>query len=133
MNYILLKIINLLHIIFLLFVLVTPTTKSKYFLTMHAIFIPFLMVHWILNENVCALTLFEKQIKYNLYGDGFDAKNDCITCKLIEPVYDFKKNHESKTVFIYLTTTLLWCISISKLYCMYKNGEIKTWKDFLTI
>ena len=132
MNYLILKIINFLHIVFLLFVLLVPTTQTKYFLTFHAFVIPFLMAHWILNENICILTLIEKQLKYNMYGDNYN-KDDCITCRLIEPVYDFKKNNESKSIFIYTITTLLWCISVTKLYKMYKDGEIVQWTDLLKI
>lgn len=133
MNYYILKIISFLHILFLLFVLLTPTTKSKYFLLMHAIFIPFLMLHWIINENVCVLTLLEKQAKQNLYGGSYNPSDDCITCKLIEPVYDFKKNNESKSILIYTITTLLWCIVITKFYGMWKRGEIKEYKDLFKI
>lgn len=133
MNYYILKIISFLHTIFLLFVLLTPLTKSRYFLLMYAIFIPFLMLHWIVNNNICVLSLLEKQAKRNLYGEEYNSSKDCLTCKLIEPIYDFKENHKSKSILIYSITTLLWCVVITKLYGMWKKGEIKKYTDLFII
>ena len=133
MNEILLKSISLLHIIFIIFVIFTPMTKSNYFLTLHSVFLPFLMVHWVLNDNNCVITIVEKQIKKNTYGIKYNEDDDCITCKLIEPVYDFKKNNEQKAKFIYSITTILWFVSLIKLYSMYNNDEISEWKDLFII
>lgn len=128
----LLHIITVLHIIFVLFVVVVPFTSSNYLLVMHAIFIPFLLFHWIINDNTCALTLIERKLRQQISGsDALD--DDCITCKLIEPVYDFRKNYETFTTIIYTITISLWLLSIYKLCNEYKNGDIKTFKDLFKI
>ena len=128
----LLNIVNILHIIFVLFVIVVPFTSSNYLLFMHSIFIPFLLFHWIINDNTCALTIIERKLRQKISGKDF-VDDECITCKLIEPVYDFRKNYETFTIIIYTITISLWLISVCKLYNNYKNGDIKTFKDLFTM
>jgi len=127
MEEILLKLITLLHIIFILFVIGIPLTNSNYFLMIHSIIIPFLIIHWLCNDNTCILTIIERNLKKKLYGDKYDD-NDCFTCRLIEPIYDFKNNYNTFSKIIYIVTIILWLISIGKLYCKYRNGEINTIK-----
>jgi hypothetical protein len=128
----LLNIITILHIIFVLFVVIVPFTSSNYLLLLHVLFIPFLLFHWILNDNTCVLTIIERKLRQQISGkDTMD--DDCITCKLIEPVYDFRKNHETFTTIIYTITISLWLISVYKLYSGYKNGNINTFKDLFSI
>jgi hypothetical protein len=129
---ILLNIITILHMIFVLFVIVVPFTSSNYLLFLHALFIPFLLFHWILNDNTCALTIIERKLRQQISGsDKID--DECITCKLIEPVYDFRKNHETFTTIIYTITITLWLISVYKLYSGYSSGSISTWRDLFKI
>lgn len=132
MKEILLKIITLSHILLVLFVVLTPFIGSNYFLLLHAIFVPFMMIHWICNDNTCILTVIEKKIRKSIHGDKY-KQDDCITCKLIEPVYDFRKNYKTFSVIIYSLTTLLWVISAGKLYCKYKSGQIKSIVDLFLL
>jgi hypothetical protein len=128
----LLNIVTVLHIIFVLFVVVVPFTSSNYLLFIHSIFIPFLLFHWIINDNTCALTIIERKLRQQISGKDF-VDDECITCKLIEPVYDFRKNYETFTVIIYTVTISLWLISVYKLYSKYKDGSIKSFKDLFII
>lgn len=127
MHQIFLYFIMFIHLIFILFVIFVPFTNSNYLLLLHSIIIPFIMLHWVTNENICALTLVEKKIRTQLYGE--DNADDCFTCRLIEPIYDFKKNYAAYTIFIYLFTTGLWLISVTKLYLKYHNGQITSFMD----
>jgi len=125
MKKILLNIIRTLHVIFVMFVIFVPFLNIDYLLCVHLIIVPFLILHWICNTNTCALTIIEKKLRQEIYGD---TKNDeCITCKLIEPVYDFKKNYNKFSIIIYTGTILLWCITVWVLYSKYnnKNGLFK--------
>jgi Protein of Unknown function (DUF2784) len=128
---ILLKIITFLHIIFVLFVVLTPFTNSNYLLFIHSIFIPFMIIHWICNDNTCVLTIVERKLRKEIYGTNND--DDCITCKLIEPVYDFRKNYQGFTILIYAITISLWMMSSGKLYCKYHDGEIKAIRDLFIV
>ena len=123
MNELILDLIILLHFAFVLFVVLTPFIGNNYFLVLHAITVPFMMAHWVTNDNTCALTVMEKQIRYNLYGEPPDP-NDCFTYKLIAPVYDFKKNNSDSSGFIYLITIILLLITLFRLYSNYKEGKL---------
>ncbi len=131
MKGILLKIITLLHILLVIFVIVTPFINSNYFLLLRALFIPFLILHWICNDNTCVLTIIERNLRKQIYGKV--DEEDCITCRLIEPVYDFRKNYATFTIIIYVITILLWLISAGKLVFKYKSGNIKSVTDLFII
>ena len=131
MDYITLKIkiISLLHILYILFVIVAPFYNSNYFLLLHTVLIPFMMLHWIFNNNSCAVTLAEKTMRKILIG-----KNDeCISCEIIEPVYNFPNKYKKYTVLIYIITIMLWIISVGRLYRKYRIGEISSIVDLFTI
>jgi hypothetical protein len=117
-----------LHIIFVLFVVLTPFFGNNYLLMLHGIVVPFMMLHWVLNDNSCALTIIEKSMREQLYGVA--NSSECFTCRLIEPVYDFKNNYESLSNIIYTVTLGLWFISVYKLTCRFRAGEITSLNDF---
>lgn len=131
MKDILLKFITLVHIMLVIFMTVTPFTNSNYFLLLHAIFVPFLILHWICNDNTCVLTIIERKLRKEIYGKV--DEEDCVTCRLIEPVYDFRKNYKSFTILIYIITILLFLISSGKLYYQYSTGQIRDFKDLFVI
>lgn len=131
MNIILLRLISIIHVLLLLFVVIIPFINSNYFLLIHFIIVPFIILHWVCNENTCFLTLVEKYLRLKTYG--YVDPDDCLTCRLIEPVYDFKKNYKQFTIFIYVVTITLWIITTYRLYRKYQSGEIKNWYDLFII
>ena len=133
MRRILLAIFKILHIIFFTFVILGPFTNSNYILLLHSIFIPFLLVHWVFNDNTCAITTVEKIIKKSIKKEKYDKEKDCLTCKLIDPVFDFRKNNISRSTFIYTVTIVLWLITIISLKMKIDKGEIAGWMDLFYI
>lgn len=127
-----LKLIVIIHIIFVIFVILTPFTNSNYLLLLHVILVPFIILHWSLNDNTCALTTLEKKLRERMNGIK-NAHKECFSCKIIEPIYDFKNNYKERAMFIYIITIILWCISILKLYKKYKNKEITKFIDLIKI
>lgn len=127
-----LQFIVLIHTLFVLFVTITPFTSSNYFLLLHAIVVPFVMLHWLLNNNMCSLTLFEKALREKITGVK-TTKKECFTCKIIEPIYDFKNNYKERSAIIYAGTSILLFITIYKLYKKYKDGKIKSIYDLLKL
>lgn len=125
---VLLNIIIILHICFILFVVVTPFIGNNYFLFLHAIVVPFIMLHWYINDNNCVLTLLEKEFRYRVYGTVPDP-NECFTHRIIAPVYDFANDNENQSSFIYIITIILWVISLSRLYYNYKTGKLNSIDD----
>ena len=87
-------LISILHLIIILFIIITPFTDSNYLLLIHIIIIPFIVIHWILNDNTCCLTTTENFIRQISYDSKIDEK-DSFSYKLISPVYDFNKNYGS--------------------------------------
>ena len=124
MNKLILKSIQLIHFLVVLFIVYVPFTNDESLLFLHFVFIPFLYVHWLTNNNVCALTMLEQKIQQKVHGKS--NKNECFTCKIINPVFDVHKNHKNMNKFIYISTFSLWCITTYKLYNM-KRGTIKAY------
>lgn len=123
MNEMILNIIIYIHIAFLLFVILVPFIGSTYFTLIHFIIMPFIIIHWLLNDNTCSLTVAEHFIRYKING-VYPDPNDCITYRLIAPIYDFKKNNNDNSKIIYAVAIILWLISAIKLYRKYKEGEL---------
>jgi len=90
------------------------------------------MLHWAINNNSCALTIIEHYIRCYITKEDVPIC-ESFTYKLIAPVYDFNKNYQSFSSIIYIVTTMLWLITVSKLYKKIKNKEIKTLEDLLKI
>ncbi len=126
----LLMLIVFAHVLYVMFIILTPFIGNNYFMILHAIVVPFMMLHWYINDNTCVLTLIEKQIRCKLYG-SYPDPNDCITYKLIAPVYDFNKNHVDQTHAIYAITTILWIISCCRLYANHRNGKLSKLEDIV--
>ncbi len=125
---ILLLLINILHIIFIIFVLCTPFTNIVPLLLYYTIFIPFLLFHWYTNNDECALTLMEQYIRNDMKiknGEEPILKEECYTYKLIGPIYNFISDYSTFSRFTYILTIVLWCYVVYKLYNMYKKSDMK--------
>ena len=121
----LLNLIVILHFIFVIFVIATPFFGNNYFLILHSVVVPFMMAHWYMNDNNCALTMMEKNIRKIMNNGKAPDPSDCFTYNLIAPVYDFKKNNKNFSSFIYTITISLWFYSIYRLYDNWKNGKLQ--------
>jgi hypothetical protein len=127
-----LYLITILHLIVVLFVVLAPFSNSNYLLFMHAIIVPFIIMHWVLNNNTCSLTLAEKYIRETTYGCETKYE-DCFMYKLIAPIYDFNKNHEGYAAFTYVFAISLWSVSVYNLNNKWENGEIRNFRDLTKI
>jgi hypothetical protein len=132
LNKIKLKLVLICHALLVCFVVISPFINSNYVLLMHAVIVPFIMFHWIVNNDTCALTMMEKKLRQKITGKA-DVKEDCFTCKIIEPVYNFKNNYKAKSRLIYLFTTILTLISMTKLFGRYKCGKIRKFQDIFIV
>ena len=130
MDKLILDIIILLHTLFVLFIIITPFIGTNYFLLMHIIVVPFMLLHWYCNDNTCCLTLMETQLRYKIYGKLPDPE-DCRSYKIVAPVYDFKKNNMDIDTFLYSVSILLWSGSVYKLWKNYKNGRFSSLRDLV--
>ncbi len=128
-NETILLFINVLHMIVILFVICAPFSGSNYFLTMHLMLVPFILLHWVLNNNTCSLTVAEKFIREQTYGKAV-KEDECYSFKFIAPIYDFNKNHEAYSNFTYILTISLWLVSMYNINKKISSGEIRSFQDF---
>lgn len=127
-----LLLINVLHIIVIIFVLCAPFSGSNYLLFMHTIIVPFIMLHWVLNNNTCSLTVMEKFVRTQTYGVQPEDE-ECFSYKFIAPIYDFNKNNEAFSYFTYVATFSLWSISVYNLIDRINSGKINNFQDLAKI
>lgn len=125
-------LINVLHLLVIFFVLLTPFSGSNYLLLLHIIVVPFIIFHWLLNNNLCCLTIMEAYIKEKTTGVK-TSLDECFVYQIVAPIYDFNKNHEMFSDFIYGLTWSMWGISVFMLGRKFSNGEINSWNDFAQI
>ena len=119
-------IINILHFVYVLFVMITPFTNSARLLFLHVLMMPLMLAHWYTNSNICSLTEFE------MYFSSNKSLNNCFTCKFIYPIYNFSQNYQRYIIFSYVVVAILWFISLYKLCHLYQNGEITSFRDLVT-
>jgi hypothetical protein len=127
-NYSILFLISVLHLLIIFFVICVPFSNNNYLLLLHIIIVPFIILHWYLNNNSCSLTIIEKFIKDKSEGQ-INCDDDYFSYKLIAPIYDFKKNTKDFSNFTYIITIGLWFVSIYSIICKIKNKEINTFFD----
>lgn len=131
----LLLVINILHIAFILFVICTPFTNILPLLLYYIIFIPFLIFHWLTNNDLCALTVAEQYIRNDMRqknGEELVNMEECYTYKFIGPIYNFVSDYSTFSTFTYILTISLWCLVVYKVYNMYKSSNL-TLKDFFLL
>jgi hypothetical protein len=122
-NKIILQLIIILHVLCVLFIVFIPFLNINCLLILHITIVPFIIFHWVINNNTCCLTIAEQHIRYKLYNIKPNP-SECFVYKFIAPVYDFKKNNEQLSTYIYIITITLWCISIMHIYKKYKSRKI---------
>lgn len=125
-----LLLILIIHICLILFVVIIPFTNDNFLLFIHTLIVPFIVCHWLINDNNCSLTTIEKMVRKKIYGE---TDFTCFTCKLIEPVYDFNKTFGKygMDTFLYIITLLLIIIVIFKLCKKVKDKKIKNFYHLL--
>jgi len=120
-------LIRIIHFIIFLFILIAPFSDNSQILFLHAFLIPFLYLHWITNNNTCALTTLEKFVQFKI--NGKIEENYCFSCGIIDPVYNVTKDYSSYNSIIYGSTFSLWLVSVYKLRQKFKSGEVESWKQ----
>ena len=97
-------LIQIIHILVILFIFLTPLFESEYMLTLHMVLIPFIMLHWLTNQTVCALTEIEKMVRGEASDEGtfFGKlmtpiyKSESFIGRLAAPFHTFKDEDEEK-------------------------------------
>ncbi|APC25738.1 hypothetical protein BST79_gp225 [Only Syngen Nebraska virus 5] len=96
-------VISLLHLLIIIWALIAPFTKClrpSYILLM-----PFIMIHWILLDDTCVLTLIENKLR------GC-AKEETFMHRLVGGIYNLPDGILGKLIWIYVIVT--WVYAVSK-------------------
>jgi len=104
-----------------IFIVATPFLGDEYLLSLHAITIPFVMMHWASNQTVCALTELEKFVSGKKEEDTFFGqifvpiyKNESFVGTILKPIYTVKDKDEEKRL-VWIGLTLIWFITLYRL------------------
>jgi hypothetical protein len=114
------RIIQVIHLLFALFIILTPFFGNEYFLSLHFLFIPLMLAHWATNQSTCVLTEVEKFVR------GSKVDEDTFFGKIIGPVYKFKTQRE-ENLFVWTAAITLWLVTLVKLQT---TGFVKLRSDF---
>ncbi len=100
-------IIRSIHALVVAFFLLAPFSDNQQILTLHLILVPFLLLHWVTNQSVCALTELEKLL--------CGKENDCETFmgQIMGPIYTFQ-TPENEDAFIWFALIVLWLFTLYK-------------------
>lgn len=114
------NIIFILHTLLFLAAVIVPFLKNKDLLEFYSLAIPFLMFHWVMNDDTCALTHLE------MYVTGKE-KEGTFFGRLISPVYNLSDSDADR--FVKCLLFLLWFMvqfrlnripGINKIHLLYK-------------
>ena len=107
----LVQLIQFIHLLIMLYIIIAPFTSSCYHLILHSIIVPFLILHWKTNNDMCILTLIEQ------WMTGKEDSGETFVGRIVKPVYTITNKD------IYMIVTTLWFITVYKLlyYPCYYN------------
>jgi hypothetical protein len=108
------NIIWLVHAAFMLWVVLAPFLGSIEQLLLHAIIVPCMCLHWLVNDDTCALTVLESWLR------GVPA-TDSLFHALASPVYKMSESQWSTTAWC--AASLLWTVTMYKLNTKHR-GEV---------
>lgn len=99
-------IITALHLAYVAFVAWAPFSGHRGAMVLHALTTPMLWVHWLLNDDQCALTLLEKAVR------GVEDDRSFFHA-LVSPVY--KVRDADLRVACWAASVALWLVCVSRL------------------
>lgn len=105
-SYLVIKLIQIIHILIILFIVFGPfVIKDKELLIIYILFVSFIIFHWIVLSDVCVLTLVEQWFTGKPSGETFIGR-------LVKPVYNVTDRH------VTILTWIVLCIAIVRVMSM---------------
>lgn len=96
-------VVRLIHLALITFIVIVPFTDNEWLLSLHAIGLPGLLIHWLTNNNMCSLTILESQLTGKPMDKTFIAR-------ILHPLF------EVDNTMIYTLVFGLWFLTLYKLY-----------------
>lgn len=94
-----------LHCVLVLFMVWAPFSRNRHALVAHLLLTPFLWLHWLANDDTCALTMLEKQLRGVSDSHSFFYK-------LVSPVY--KVRDADVRVACWVASVALWLVTVAQ-------------------
>lgn len=98
-------VIRALHLALLGFVALAPFTSNRTLLVLHVLLVPFLWLHWALNDDTCALTLLENRLR------GVSSEQSFCHA-LVSPVYKIRDG--TARAVCWVASVALWLLAVRK-------------------
>ena len=98
-------VLTAIHTLVVVWALVSPFSKWKFLRVSYVIFAPFLMLHWLLNDDTCVLTKLECAAR------GLDDCSDSYVHRIVSPVY--KISDASMRTAAWTFTIVAWAYAAS--------------------
>lgn len=109
-SFIIVKFIQLIHILLCLFVILGPFfIKDKELLIFYVMIVSFIIFHWIVSSDVCALTLFEQWVTGKPSDYTFIGR-------LVKPVYNITNRCVTSITIGLLLIAVIRLMKIYKLF-----------------
>lgn len=104
------NIIYIIHCLVVLTIVIVPFIDNVPLRELYVLFVPFIVLHWILNNDTCILTLLES------YFSGKPMKETFIG-RIVGPIYSttWSKKFSLESWHIYVITILLYMITVIRL------------------
>jgi len=100
-------IVKVLHFLLVAFIVLVPFVGTRDLKVIHAIIVPFILLHWALNDSTCMLTQIEKFMTNKTEDETFMGQ-------LFGPVYKFETKGD-ENVFLWAAMMTVWIINIRSL------------------
>lgn len=113
------NIINIVHLLMIIFILACPFTSINMTIDiLYLVFIPFLVLHWVLNNDDCALTVMENYFRgYPLFNKDVNSN---YMYRLVHPIFNLPILLNNN--FIYLVIVILYIIKVVNFCNNLKNN-----------
>jgi hypothetical protein len=98
-------VVRALHVALVAFFVWAPFSRSDAALALHFVSMPFLWLHWVLNDDTCALTILESKLR------GVPASRSFFH-SIVSPVYKIRDEHVR--LIAWGASVGLWLVTASR-------------------
>lgn len=107
-NSTLLTLVKVIHWIIILLNIFVPFMDNPYLLQLYVICVPFMWLHWMTNDDTCALTLMESRLR------GVSS-NETFLHEIISPIYKFQGRRMENSTW-WIISYILWSVAMLRLF-----------------
>ena len=99
-------LVAVVHAGVLAFGVLAPFSTQDAVLAAYVLIMPLVWVHWVLNDDTCALTLLERRLR------GLTCDEESFIYRIVSPVY--KIRDEQVRVVAWWGSALLWLVALAR-------------------